>query len=385
MVLPDATEGPAGAVSRGALQGATFAEEEFGFNAMLLGIELELLIEQAGSPAEAVAAFGRLAEQEVTGVAGGFDHATTLALSQAAAEAGIPFLNLTAPSDALRNAECSRFTFHVAPSAAMYLDALGGWFVRAGFRDWFIVSGDDEESRSQLERIRWTLREKHFGVREAGSVTLAGGGAAEAAASAARVNADLVLLLLPAAQQLEFLAEYEAAGAPTPVTGMPYPEAQTREFFLAAAAASPTTGSGHRAVAWAATLDAYGARELNARYLARWNEPMELSGWAAYQAVKILFEGSSFSGGATGRELVDFLAAETTVFDIWKGIGASFRPWDHQLRQSLYLIEIDPAAERPLNIELLVGELPAIYLPGTDPVERLDQLGDLAAKSSCSF
>jgi ABC-type branched-subunit amino acid transport system substrate-binding protein len=267
----------------------------------------------------------------------------------------------------------------------MYLDALAGWFVRAGFRDWFIVSGDDAESRSQLERVRWTLREKHFAAREAGSVTLAEGGDAEAAAAAARANADLVLLLLPADRQLGFLVEYEAAGAPTPVTGMPYPEAQTREFFLAAAEASPSTGSGHRAVAWAATLDAYGARELNARYLARWGEPMELSAWAAYQAVKILFEGSSFSGGATGRELADFLAADTTVFDVWKGIGASFRPWDHQLRQSLYLIEIDPTAERPLDMELLVGELPAIYMPGTDPVERLDQLGDLAANSSCSF
>jgi len=32
-----------------------------------------------------------------------------------------------------------------------------------------------------------------------------------------------------------------------------------------------------------------------------------------------------------------------------------------------------------------VGELPAIYMPGTDPIERLDQLGDLAAESSCSL
>ena len=32
----------------------------------------------------------------------------------------------------------------------------------------------------------------------------------------------------------------------------------------------------------------------------------------------------------------------------------------------------------------LVGELPAIYMPGTDPVERLDQLGDLRPRARCS-
>jgi len=33
----------------------------------------------------------------------------------------------------------------------------------------------------------------------------------------------------------------------------------------------------------------------------------------------------------------------------------------------------------------LVGELPAIYMPGTDPVERLDQLGDLRDRTRCAF
>ena len=74
------------------------------------------------------------------------------------------------------------------------------------------------------------------------------------------------------------------------------------------------------------------------------------------------------------------------MFDLWKGIATSFRPWDHQLRQSMYLVEIreDPEASA-FDLGLLVGQLPAIYLPGTDPNERLDQIGDLADRSRCSW
>jgi hypothetical protein len=166
---------------------------------------------------------------------------------------------------------------------------------------------------------------------------------------------------------------------------MPYPAAQTSEFFRQSLERAPRAGSGHRAIAWASVLDAYGARELNARYLARWNEPMQLAGWSAYQAVKIFYEAASFSGSQDGNDLRMYLADQDHVFDIWQGLGASFRPWDHQLRQALYLVELNPLAERPEQLEVLVGELPAIYMPGTDPVERLDQIGDLQRKSCCSF
>ena len=387
LVLPPEGDGPTGELARDALQGATFAVEEFEFNAMLVNLTLDVQIEHAATADEAVAAADRLAEGEtgLAGIAGGFDLETATALSGWAEEQGIPFLNLAAPSDSLRGELCAPFTFHVAPSAAMYLDAIGGWYIRANFRDWFVVLGDDPESQAQLERTQWMLDNRHFGADISSTAVMAPGEAEAAAQAAAAAGSDVVLMLLPTDSQLEFLAAYEAAGAPVPVTGFPWPEAQTRAFYLAAAEASPTVGAGNRATAWSATLDLYGARELNARYLARWNDPMQFGAWAAYQAVKIFFEANTFAPGLRGEELREYLGADTTVYDVWKGIGSTFRPWDQQLRQTLHLVEIDPTSENPMFIELLVGELPAIYMPGTDPIERLDQLGDLAAQSSCNL
>jgi hypothetical protein len=76
---------------------------------------------------------------------------------------------------------------------------------------------------------------------------------------------------------------------------------------------------------------------------------------------------------------------------VHKGIGVSFRPWDHQLRQSLFLVRLNHRMQTHQDLESLrkrahlVGELPAIYMPGTDPTERLDQLGNLTSKQECSL
>lgn len=387
VIVPEETAGPAGELARDVRQGAEFAFEEFEFNAMLTELDLQVEISEAGDAEAAVAAAAALAAAEggLDGLAGGFDHATALALSEWAEGEGIPFINLGAPADSLRGDECASFTFHVAPSAAMYLDAIGGFYVRANFRDWTVVVGADEESQAQLERTRWLLENRHFGAEISGTVTFDPADPEAAARAAAESSADLVLLLLPADDQLSFLAAYEKEGGSAETTGFPWPEAQTRAFYLAAEEAAPGSGAGRRVTAWSATLELYGARELNARYLARWDEPMQFGAWSAYQAIKIFFEANTFAPGLRGAELRDYLGEPETVYDVWKGIGSTFRPWDQQLRQSLHLVEINPDSETRMGIELLVGELPAIYMPGTDPIERLDQLGDLAAESSCSL
>lgn len=374
-------------VARAAEQGAIMAEEEFAFNADMFGFDFAVVQSEAQGRDVVAAAEELLDSEGVFAFAGGFDGQEAQLLSALAEERGVPFINLLASDDALRNEMCSASTFHMSPSAAMYLDALAGWYVRAGFRNWFTVVGDTEQAQAQHERLLWGLNERHFGAREAGTATMAAGGAIDTDTITAieSAGADLVVLLVPPHDQLSALATLEEAGLDLMVTGFPDPAAQTREFFSLSGEAAPNLGSGMRATAWEPTLDAYGARELNARYMQRWGEPMEQAAWATYQAVKAFFEGATFTGSTEPESVFAHLTAPSSVFDVWKGIGTSFRPWDHQMRQPLYLVDIDPEATEPRLVGQLVGELPAIYMPGTDPVERLDQLGDLEAQSRCQF
>ena len=107
--------------------------------------------------------------------------------------------------------------------------------------------------------------------------------------------------------------------------------------------------------------------------------------WAMYQAVKMLFEAATFGGSLEPDAVMAYLSAPTSVFDLYKGIGTSFRPCDHQLRQSIYLVSLSADDPDPFSMAVLVGELPAIYMPGTEVLERLDQIGDLEAQSRCTF
>jgi len=372
-----------------ARRGAVFGAEEMGRNADLFGHEVTLFMANApGAQAAARAARRLVALEHVQVLIGGFSQAEAQALAQVAEDTGTLFLNIAASGDALRGA-CAAQVFHIEASAAMYLDALAGWYTRAGLRRWVIVHGADAQARARLDRARAALGRRHWGARILAEAAVEGRDFGPALAVVAAERPDAVLLLDHWHGQLDFLARYGAEGLDTPVAAFPEAATQTRAHYAAAMAAAPGVGAGHRAALWEPTLDAYGARELNARFAARWGTPMDSAAWAAYQAMKIAFDAAQFCGVAEGRAMARWLADPGTVLDLHKGIGVSFRPWDHQLRQSLYLVRLNREAGRSLDLEALrgradlVGELPAIYMPGTDPVARLDQLGDLRPRARC--
>ena len=388
LVLPDPSVGSEldRAVAVAAGQGAEMVAAEFAFNAEMFGLDFEVAVEHANDPDAGVrAATALVDEREAFAVVGGYGVGVAEALSVWSAERGVPFLNVGSSRDALRNEACEATAFHVEPSAAMYLDGLAGWYVRSGLRRWYVVRSDDADGRSLHDRVAWSLRERHFGARIVGDRAVAPGlaDAATVANAVRRSNADLVLLLVPAEEQLAWLTALDAEGVQALVAGFPFPAAQTRAFLQASRAASERLGTAYRALAFEATLDAYGARELNARFRQRFGQPMDPPAWAVYQAVKMLFEAATFGGSIEPEAVLAYFGAPTTVFDLYKGIGTSFRPWDRQLRQSLYLVSVSATDPDPFGMAILVGELPAIYMPGTEVVERLDQIGDLQAQSRC--
>ena len=172
------------------------AEEEFGSNAELLGMELDVILTTASDVDEAVQAAETLISKGVFALVGGFGEEQALALSQLAEERQIPFLNIGSSSDRLRNEACHRYTFHIEPSAAMYLDALAGWFIRSGFRRWFFAYEDTPEGEALYERAAWSLKERHFGAREVGraAVETATSDFGEAIDAIRRANPEVVLL-----------------------------------------------------------------------------------------------------------------------------------------------------------------------------------------------
>lgn len=381
------------AVGEAARMGAILAGDEIGQNAELMGRELKVFPASAPTAEAATRAAERLiATEKVLALVGGVGPGQAEALAKVAEGRKVLFFNIGDPRTTLRDA-CNRYTFHVEASAAMYLDALADWFVRSSFRRWFFIYPKTPEGQGLYQRMIKALTLRHWGAKEAGKALVAASQPdySREIQSIRASGADVVLLLLNAEDQLAFLGQYESLGLSVPVTAFPDPVSQTRDYYSALRLAAPKTSAGYRATPWEATLDAYGARELNARFSEHWGQVMDPSAWAAYESVKMLFEAASFGQTLEPSKLVAYLEKPQTVFDVHKGIGVSFRPWDHQLRQTLYLVKLSAQAQASVELSKrramasLVGELPAIYRPGTDPIERLDQLGDLRGDSRCRF
>ena len=138
---------------------------------------------------------------------------------------------------------------------------------------------------------------------------------------------------------------------------------------------------GARAVAWHPALERFGAEQLNARWRARFGgamDGMDDAAWAAWFAVKVAWEGSSRARSAEPARLASWLERADTRFDGHKGRPLSFRPWDHQLRQPLYVVAGAPGAET-------VAEVPPPPRGEESAAESLDRLGAGAEASACRW
>jgi ABC-type branched-subunit amino acid transport system substrate-binding protein len=388
------------------LLGAREGAEEMGYTARLVGRRLELVQARASTPEEAAREAEALVRRHVFALVGGFDAPTAAALSRVAAERRVLFFNVGATDDRLRNEACSRFTFHVEASDAMYLDAMADWFIRglaflvdenapqgvqiirrAPARAWFLVTEDSPVWQARRARLAAALEQRHWGGRIAGSVVVGPRqGFGRALAAIPRARPDLVVLLLPAARQIEFYRQSDRARLPYEVTGFPEPVTQTRAFFAALLRLAPRTAQGSiRFVSFEPTFQAVGGPQLAQRFLLRWHHPLDGPAWTSWLAVKILWETFLRAGPAGGPGLVRYLESPGAAFEGYQGIGLTFRAWDHQLRHPLMASRLVRDTGDQMDLAEMVGQFPNVLAPGRDPTDVLDQLGDTARTTRCRW
>jgi hypothetical protein len=130
--------------------------------------------------------------------------------------------------------------------------------------------------------------------------------------------------------------------------------------------------TGGAVTAWHSSLERFGADTLNRRFQARFKREMASDAWTAWMGVKILWESSLRVRSGDPTKLLDYLARDTTQFDGHKGTPLSFRSWDRQLRQPLYVVS-----------DSRVIEVPIAGSPGESVRDFLDRLGTRAADSLC--
>lgn len=366
-----------------ARMGAVLADSQLDSVAEADGFVLQLQMATSPTVDAAIRAGERLVETgNICALIGGVGEGQAEALAEIASRAKIPFFNIGETSDLMRKDQCSRYVFHVEASDAMYVDALGQLAAAQGYRNWYVVADQTERGQGLLERANVAAEKAGCTIVGSSSVREAQSVYYREVDELALDEADVVLVLIQAFDQFPFILAMEEAGIATPLLTFPYTITQTRDYISAARYRLPRLNPSHRVALWETTNPAPEAEAFNERIRAQWGEGADPTAWATFHAIKIVLESVIATGSIEADTLIAHLEKPDTTFDLLKGPGVSFRPWDHQLRQPLYGITVDQEAEwhiMDLDSRIGIARFDSVIPsgePGADAVAWLDTLGD---------
>ena len=120
---------------------------------------------------------------------------------------------------------------------------------------------------------------------------------------------------------------------------------------------------GHFPIIWWHELNNAASRAWAARYVKRWGRPPDNQAYGDYLAVHAIAQAIEKAKSTDGAKLVQALEGHTltAAMDGLKGRPLTFRAWDHQLLQPMYVVAARDKAKwkDKWDIFEIIGEVPA--------------------------
>ncbi len=259
--------------------------------------------------------------------------------------------NASATADALRGPHCAAQLFHTYPSQHMLQDALAQYLAARNWRNALVLQGPSSDDAAQGES--WQRAAKRYGVKITATkpFKLSGDPRERDLANPRLLTTDRnhdVVAVMDADGEFARTLPY-ATQWPRPVVG----------------------ANGLVPLAWHPQWERNGGPQVNRRFAKLAERPMTGQDWAAWVAVKTVASLLRDRAKATPLEQARLLRSGQVFVDGAKGQRLSFRAWDGQLRQPLFLSHVDG----------VVGTAP---LEGVlHPIEVLDTLGVDEKETAC--
>jgi ABC transporter substrate binding protein (PQQ-dependent alcohol dehydrogenase system) len=337
---------PTGRLTQAAQLGASDAE--VGLRAM--GQSIKVIEATAATAADLGGLLSQLKKDRVAYWVVDVPQAQWPQVVQAAGNGALLF-NASAASDDLRGQQCAALLFHTYPSQAMLADALAQYLVARSWRNAWVLQGP--QISDQLQADAWQRAAKRYGIKLVGSKSFKLSGDPRE-----RDLANSRLLTNDRNHDVVAVMDADGEFART----LPYATQQPR----------PVVGAnGLVALAWHAQWERHGGPQVNRRFARLAQRPMVGQDWAAWVAVKSVAALLGEHSKASLPEQARLLRSGQVFVDGGKGPRLSYRAWDGQLRQPLFLSHVDG----------VVGTAP---LDGVlHPVEVMDTLGVDEKESTC--
>ena len=261
--------------------------------------------------------------------------------------------NTRAKNDSLRNENCKKNFFHIAPSYSILSDALTQYLVKKKWKKWFLVTGPKENDRLYAQALKSSAKKFNIKIKEEKTwdftSDLRRTAGKEVPIFTKGSNYDVLVVADEAGEFGEYLAY--RTWDPRPIAGT----------------------QGLKPNSWHRTHEQWGATQMQNRFRresGRWMTEVDYHAWTA---VRALGETITRTQSNDIKKVQEYLLGDKFGLGAYKGVKVSFRSWNGQLRQPVLL-----AAPRSMvSVSPQEGYI--------HPVSELDTLGKDQPESSCKF
>ena len=261
--------------------------------------------------------------------------------------------NTRAKNDSLRNENCKKNFFHIAPSYSILSDALTQYLVKKKWKKWFLVTGPKENDRLYAQALKSSAKKFNIKIKEEKTwdftSDLRRTAGKEVPIFTKGSNYDVLVVADEAGEFGEYLAY--RTWDPRPIAGT----------------------QGLKPNSWHRTHEQWGATQMQNRFRresGRWMTEVDYHAWTA---VRALGETITRTQSNDVKKVQEYLLSDKFGLGAYKGVKVSFRSWNGQLRQPVLL-----AAPRSMvSVSPQEGYI--------HPVSELDTLGKDQPESSCKF
>lgn len=336
-----------------AVQGVQLALDDAAFELDTVGIELVLREVVLPDAAALPRALAELKAAKVQHVVADLPLAELRQLVQGAPAAlgGAMVFNTGLDDDSLRAQDCAAHLLHTLPSRHMASDALAQYLAARNWRKLLLLQGPEPGDALMGESFTRAARRYGLKTLQTKAFKLSGDPRERDLANTR---------LLTGEREHEVVAVMDAQGEFART--LPYATQWPR----------PVVGaSGLVAAAWHAQWERNGGPQLSRRFHKLAQRPMQSHDWAAWAAGRAIAAVLVDDPKAALPQQLKKLRGGAVAIDGFKGPRLSFRAWDGQLRQPLFLAHGDGV----VGLAPLDGVL--------HPKDVLDTLGVDEAESAC--
>ena len=249
-----------------------------------------------------------------------------LKIADAGRARGLLLFNVGAADDRLRQEDCRLDVIHVAPSHSMLADGLAQYLVWKRWRRWLLAVGSHDADKLYADALRRAAG--RFGAKIVQERVFPDtGGARRTDSGLVQIQSQIPLFtqsapdydVLIAADESQVFASY-----------LPYRTHDPR----------PVAGSaGLVPTSWDASLDQWGAIQLQDRFRRLFSRRMTALDMQAWTAVRMIGEAAARLNTADSKNMFDYMKGPDFAVAAFKGRKLTVRDWNLQLRQPILLTD----------------------------------------------